>query len=90
MFTHFPRIASVLDLMREIYELTKSEKYPRLLSRLHVHNIAFQAIMVRKGSNWRRTMTSTAISALTAHRHVCQTKNIDLDYARLLMDDSFR
>jgi ADP-dependent glucokinase len=76
--------------MREIYTLTKAEKYPKLLSRLHVHNIAFQAIMVRKDAGWRRTMASTAISALTAHRHVCQTPKINLNNARLLMDDSFR
>lgn len=87
--TAYPRIASVLDQMREIYELVKIEGYPRLLSRLHVHNIAFQAIMVRKGSNWRKTMSATAISSLTAHRHVCQTAKVNLENARLLMDDSF-
>ena len=38
----YPRVASVLDQMREIYELAKAEKWPRLMSRLHVHNIAFQ------------------------------------------------
>ena len=57
---------------------------------MHVHNIAFQAIMVRKESGWRKTMTATAFSALTAHRHVCQTDQIDLKNTKLLMDDSFR
>jgi len=85
----YPRVASVLDQMREIYELAKAEKWPRLMSRLHVHNIAFQAIMVREGTGWRKTMTATAYSALVAHRHVCQTDDIDLANTRLLMDDSF-
>jgi len=85
----YPRIASVLDQMREIYKLTKAQNYPRLLSRLHVHNIAFQAIAVRKSAGWRKTMTATAISSLTAHRHVCQTEDIDLNYADVLMDESF-
>lgn len=71
--------------MREIYKLTKAQNYPRLLSRLHVHNIAFQAIAVRKSAGWRKTMTATAISSLTAHRHVCQTEDIDLNYADVLL-----
>jgi ADP-dependent glucokinase len=86
----YPRVASVLDQMREIYTLAKNENWPRKMSRMHVHNIAFQAIMVRKESGWRKTMTATAFSALTAHRHVCQTKEIKLENTKLLMDDSFR
>ena len=46
--------------------------------------------MVREGTGWRKTMTATAYSALVAHRHVCQTEDIDLANTRLLMDDSFR
>ena len=46
--------------------------------------------MVREGTGWRKTMTETAYSALVAHRHVCQTDDIDLENTRLLMDDSFR
>ena len=118
--------------MREVYKLTKAEGYPRLLSRLHVHNIAFQvcldfiifesrkyfygssfyflectkycrnvyvgiilileiqAIMVRREAKWRKTMTATAISSLTAHRHVCQNEEIKLENSKLLMDESFR
>ena len=113
----YPRVASVLDQMREIYELSKEsiitlmarisrnfrifwnsgflivnkkENWTRPLNRMHVHNIAFQAIMVRKESGWRKTMTATAFSALTAHRHVCQTDQINLKNTKLLMDDSFR
>jgi len=85
----YPRVASVLDQMREIYTLVKAENWDRPLNRMHVHNIAFQAIMVRIGSGWRKTMTATAFSALTAHRHVCQTDQIDIENTRLLMDDSF-
>jgi len=85
----YPRVASVLDQMREIYELSKKENWTRPLNRMHVHNIAFQAIMVRKESGWRKTMTATAFSALTAHRHVCQTDQINLKNTKLLMDDSF-
>ena len=46
--------------------------------------------MVRKEAKWRKTMTATVISSLTAHRHVCQSEEIKLENSELLMDESFR
>lgn len=43
----------------------------RRLTRLHLHTLAFQAIMVRKGSPWLNSMAAATKAALTANRHVC-------------------
>lgn len=59
------------------------------LTRLHVHTLAFQAIIVTQGSQWKNTMSATAKASLTANRHVCGSNDIDPSKARLIMDDSF-
>lgn len=98
-----PRVATVLDQMREVYRIlnqryknansggesddSKSKGKP--LTRLHVHTLAFQAMIVTHGSQWKNTMSATAKASLTANRHVCGSNDIDLSKARLLMDDSF-
>ena len=55
----------------------------RPLTRLHVHTLAYQAIMVKKGSSWKNTRIAAAKASLTANRHVCASKWIDLDKVRL-------
>lgn len=93
-----PRVATVLDQMREVYRILNqrhkeasvggnSEAKP--LTRLHVHTLAFQAMIVTRGSQWKNTMSATAKASLTANRHVCGSDDIDTSKARLLMDDSF-
>ncbi|XP_069030090.1 ADP-dependent glucokinase [Embiotoca jacksoni] len=95
-----PRVATVLDQMREVYRIlnqrykdasaqsdTNSQHKP--LTRLHVHTLAFQAMIVTRGSQWKNTMSATAKASLTANRHVCGSDDIDPNKARLIMDDSF-
>lgn len=87
-----PRVASVLDQMRLVYKLLKDTKEidgRRKLTRLHVHTLAYQAIMTTKGSPWKNTMSATAKASLTAHRHVCGSNYIHTEKSKLLMDDSF-
>ena len=87
-----PRIATVLDQMRTVYNLlkvTKEVKSRRKLTRLHVHTLAYQAILTTKGSNWKNTMSAAAKASLTANRHTCGSNYIDTHKAKLLMDDSF-
>lgn len=98
-----PRVATVLDQMREVYRIlnqrykdansdrkTDSGEWKgKPLTRLHVHTLAFQAMIVTHGSQWKNTMSATAKASLTANRHVCGSNDIDLRKARLIMDDSF-
>ncbi|MBN3316196.1 ADPGK glucokinase, partial [Atractosteus spatula] len=88
-----PRVATVLDQMRELYRLVNArhsrQGRGRALTRLHVHTLAFQAIIVTKGSSWKNTMSATAKASLTANRHVCGSPDINPSKAKLIMDDSF-
>lgn len=96
-----PRVATVLDQMREVYRILNqryqtaiAESDPssakvKPLTRLHVHTLAFQAMIVTHGSQWKNTMSAAAKASLTANRHVCGSNDIDTSKARLLMDDSF-
>ncbi|MEQ2187280.1 hypothetical protein GOODEAATRI_003058, partial [Goodea atripinnis] len=98
-----PRVATVLDQMREVYrilnqrykdanshsEANNGKSKGKPLTRLHVHTLAFQAMIVTHGSQWKNTMSATAKASLTANRHVCGSNDIDLSKARLIMDDSF-
>ncbi|XP_020794543.1 ADP-dependent glucokinase [Boleophthalmus pectinirostris] len=95
-----PRVATVLDQMREVYRIL-NQRYKlavttegdqtrmKPLTRLHVHTLAFQAMIVTRGAQWKNTMSATAKASLTANRHVCGSNHIDLSKARLIMDDSF-
>ncbi|XP_008298689.1 ADP-dependent glucokinase [Stegastes partitus] len=96
-----PRVATVLDQMREVYRIL-NQRYKddsaesdtnsgmnKPLTRLHVHTLAFQAMIVTRGSQWKNTMSATAKASLTANRHVCGSNDIDPNKARLIMDDSF-
>uniref|UniRef100_A0A8C4QE31 ADP-dependent glucokinase 2 n=1 Tax=Eptatretus burgeri TaxID=7764 RepID=A0A8C4QE31_EPTBU len=89
----YPRVATVLDEMREVFSLLnqrhRRDGMGRRLSRLHVHTLAFQAILTAQGSAWKNTMSATAKASLTANRHVCGSVAIDCGKARLIMDDSF-
>ncbi|XP_005106725.1 ADP-dependent glucokinase [Aplysia californica] len=88
----YPRVASVLDEMRTVYSLLKDTKEidgRRKLTRLHVHTLAFQAILTTKESSWKNTMSAAAKAALTAHRYTCGSHQIDPQKARLIMDESF-
>lgn len=88
-----PRVATVLDQMRELYRIVNEQHREsgrgRALTRLHVHTLAFQAMIVTRGSQWKNTMSATAKASLTANRHVCGSADIDPSKARLIMDESF-
>lgn len=96
-----PRVATVLDQMREVYRILNlrykdssaesdtNAAMVKPLTRLHVHTLAFQAMIVTRGSKWKNTMSATAKASLTANRHVCGSKDIDTSKARLIMDESF-
>ncbi|XP_014225330.1 ADP-dependent glucokinase [Trichogramma pretiosum] len=88
-----PRVATVLDQMRALFRLIRSrgqgDEETRDLTRIHVHTLAYQAILTVKESTWKNTAAAAAKASLTAHRHVCSTSNIDLQKATLIMDDSF-
>lgn len=71
-----PRVAHTLDLMREVFVNLRSSyasnsKNKRPLTRMHVHTLAYQVILIVKGSQWNNTKNAAAKAALTAHRHVC-------------------
>ncbi|XP_077996890.1 ADP-dependent glucokinase-like [Glandiceps talaboti] len=88
----YPRVATVLDQMRMIYNLlhkTPKVNGKRPLTRIHTHTLAFQAILTEKNSAWKNTMAAAAKASLTAFRHVCQSSQIDTTKARVIMDDSF-
>ncbi|XP_072941955.1 ADP-dependent glucokinase [Epargyreus clarus] len=88
-----PRIATALDQMRSVFRLirhkNKQHGSKRQLTRIHVHTLAYQAILTVKNSDWKRTEAAAAKASLTAYRYVCDSKNIELERAKLLLDDSF-
>lgn len=62
--------------MRQSYKILR-EKYGRI-TRMHVHTLAFQAILTRHDSRWKNTMAAAAHASLTANRHVCGTQKVDV------------
>ncbi|GBP50326.1 ADP-dependent glucokinase [Eumeta japonica] len=88
-----PRVATSLDHMRKIFSLIRNKneqnKNFRKLTRIHVHTLAYQAILTVTSSQWKRTKAAAAKASLTAHRYVCDTDDISVDKSKLLLDDSF-
>nr|CAD7441007.1 unnamed protein product [Timema bartmani] len=88
-----PRVAIVLDQMRQVFGLVREKSAmmsdSRQLTRLHVHTLAYQAIMTVKGSKWKNSMAAAAKASLTANRHVCGSREVDIAKATLIMDESF-
>uniref|UniRef100_T1JDT0 Uncharacterized protein n=1 Tax=Strigamia maritima TaxID=126957 RepID=T1JDT0_STRMM len=90
-----PRIASVLDQMRESFRLLRNSRNnqthraTRQLTRLHVHTLAYQAILTEATSSWKNSPAAVAKASLTAHRHTCGTRQVDVAKSQLLVDESF-
>ncbi|GLH13472.1 ADP-dependent glucokinase [Gryllus bimaculatus] len=88
-----PRVAVVLDQMRHVFKLVRelglSTPKSRPLTRLHVHTLAYQAIVTVAGSPWKNSQAAAAKASLTANRHVCGSSEVDVDKAMLIMDESF-
>ena len=83
-----PRTATVLDGMRELYRYYRTNSH-REVSRIHVHTLAFQAILVKKGSQWKDNRAAAAKASLVALRHVCNVSDVNITNTKLIMDDSF-
>ena len=89
----YPRVAKALDQIRSLHSLLEARKLPsqhhRELSRVHVHTLAYQAILVTRDSVWRNMNGAVAKASLTAHRYICASNKISVENAKLIMDDSF-
>ncbi|KAH8303585.1 hypothetical protein KR018_004598 [Drosophila ironensis] len=91
-----PRIAHTLDLMRQVvislleeHEQRQNDPQRRRISRIHVHTLAYQAILTTVGSRWKNTRAAAAKAALTAHRYVCKSQFINPESVQQVLDDSF-
>lgn len=84
----YPRVATSLDQMRSVFQLLQAPTNGSL-SRIHVHTLAFQAILTKAESPWKNTLTSSVKAALTAHRYTCGSHDIDVVKAKLIMDESY-
>ncbi|XP_026286281.1 ADP-dependent glucokinase-like [Frankliniella occidentalis] len=88
-----PRVATVLDDMREVFKQLRHKgkqiSGSRSLTRIHVHTLAYQAILTVHGSPWKNSIGAAAKASLTAHRHVCGSASVDVEKALLMMDESF-
>jgi ADP-dependent glucokinase len=86
-----PRIATALDMARNVSKILRNNRptNSRLLTRIHVHTLAYQAIFTEMGSGWVHTRSATAKASLMANRHVCSSQTINVENAKLIMDDSF-
>lgn len=92
-----PRVARVLDQIRKVFKILNEHyfKYQggdsnvRMLSRIHVHTLAFQLILNVQDSKWKNIRGSVAKASLVAHRHVCQRNYVNPENSMLILDDSF-
>lgn len=48
----------------------------RLLTRIHVHTLAYQAILIADTSQWPNSDVAVAKASLTAFRHVCASTKV--------------
>lgn len=90
----YPRVAKALDQIRSLHSLLTARRSSlgnlgRELSRMHVHTLAYQAILITRDSIWRNMNGAVAKASLTAHRYICASSKISIENAKLLMDDSF-
>jgi len=93
----YPRVATTLDQMRELYRLlrrmTEGAEGVRRITRLHVHTLAFQALFVAENSHgipsWKNAGPAAARASLAGSRHTCGADHVAVSRSRLLLDDSF-
>lgn len=81
-----PRVAATLDKMRKVFKILAADYFKnaassqkataRMVSRIHLHTLAFQALLIVKDSKWKNTKIAAAKSALVAHRYVCQSQMV--------------
>jgi len=93
----YPRVATTLDQMREVWQLlrkmTEGSSIKRRITRLHVHTLAFQALFVAENDSgvlsWKNVESAAARASLAASRHTCGDDHVAISRSRLLLDDSF-
>lgn len=69
LFSSFIRLVCSRHLRQKGRKVAGS----RSLTRIHVHTLAYQAILTVHGSTWKNSIGAAAKASLTAHRHVCGT-----------------
>ncbi|XP_016966509.1 ADP-dependent glucokinase [Drosophila biarmipes] len=92
-----PRIAHTLDQMRQVFislledygDRSGNDPRRRRISRIHVHTLAYQAILTTADSKWKNTRAAAAKAALTAHRYVCKSQFVNPEAVLQVLDDSF-
>ena len=66
----------------------------RPTSRIHVHTLAYQAIIQiddqKTDQMWPNIEQAAAKATVTAIRHICQNDNVTYKSAKILLDNSFR
>ncbi|KAF4759019.1 hypothetical protein FOZ63_015284 [Perkinsus olseni] len=90
-----PKVRNVLDALRNLWKLIEDANEglntTRKVTRIHVHTLAFQAVMIKTGA-WNRTAEAMSKASLTAFRHVCgfaTNEDIDLNKGKVLLFDTF-
>ena len=84
-----PRIATVLDQMREVFSALSMRSNGRPVTRIHLHTLAYQDILTKKGSAWRNTGAAAVKASLTAHRHVCADSEVSRPEYHAASNDKF-
>ena len=90
-----PKLEDVLALIRQLYRSTGHKSDAQLsagereVTRIHVHSITFQLVLVRLGSAWKKPRVAAAKASLVATRHTCNQTDINLDYVKLEMPESY-
>merc|ERR1719189_2991225 len=80
----------MLDMMRTVYRrLGVMRPGARPLTRLHLHTLAYQAVITARSSAWVNSGAAAVKASLTAHRHVCADSEVRPENSFLIMDDSF-
>ena len=67
------------DQIRDVYRILSGND-GRPLTRLHLHTLAYQAILVTQGSAWKNNRFAAVKASLTANRHVCASQQVSNCY----------
>ena len=84
-----PKLEDLLASVRQLYRLTGHKSDAQLgagereVTRIHVHSITFQLVLVRLGSAWKKPRVAAAKASLVATRHTCNQTDINLNYVKL-------
>lgn len=93
-----PKVAHILDMLRKTFQILNEKPFPnphsRPTSRIHVHTLAYQAIIQiddeATNKMWPNIEQAAAKASVTAVRHICQNDQVTEASAKILLDDSFR